>query len=142
MSVDSGTQTTSAVTNLASLAFTVSNNVPYQFEYSILFRSAATTNGIKLGLTTPAFNTFAATARIPVAADGVGGELQGWLTTSGDMVVGTGVQAVNTTYMAWIDGTIVPSANGTLQPQFAGELNTSTGVTVKAGSWAKIYKLT
>jgi len=121
-------------------SFPVQAGSTYYFNFVTLFQSTATVTGIKIGLTTPAFSTFSAKARIPVAADGTAGEFQGWITSSGDSVTGTGVQAINTTYVVDTQGIICPSANGILQLQSAGELTISS-VTVKAGSYGWIESI-
>jgi len=103
------------------------------FAFNVLFRSAVLTTGLKLGLTFPAVTTFAASVELPVAADGTAGQFAGQITSSGDSVTGTGVEATGTTYLASVKGIINPSANGTLQLQYASEI-TATGVVVMANS--------
>jgi hypothetical protein len=115
------------------LSFALTASVTYAFEFRIVFQSAATTTGIGLSVTFPAMTVFAAKALIPIAADAAAGEWQGWITASDDLVIGTGVQAANTNYLAIISGQCTPSANGTLQARVRSEINAST-VTVKAGS--------
>lgn len=132
---DLTTSLTTALRDATGLSFALSSGVTYGFEFYPIFRSAAATNGIKLGLTFPSATIIAATARIPIAADGAGGELQGWITSSGDSVIGTGVQTANTDYRAEIKGTILPSANGNLQVRYAGELSTTLGVVIKQQSF-------
>jgi hypothetical protein len=119
----------------SGLGFAVASGVTYAFEFRPIFRSAVATNGIRLGLTFPAAVIFAATARIPIAADGAGGEFQGWITTSGDAVIGTGVQTANTSYVAEVKGTIRPSANGNVQLQYGSELSTTLGVVIAQESY-------
>jgi hypothetical protein len=133
LTADLAASTSTTVTNTVGLSFALTAGVYYEFRFLVVFRSAATTTGIRLGMTAPAFNVFSAKVKIPIAADGAGGELQGWLTTSGDTVFGTGVQAINTDYLAEIIGVILPSANGTLQVTHATEVAAS-GVTVRQGS--------
>jgi hypothetical protein len=116
------------------LAFPVASGNTYSFAFDVLWKTAAVTNGIKLGLTFPSAVIVTATATIPVAADGTASDLKGWITSSGDSVIGTGAQATGTTYLATIEGTIRPSANGTLQVQYAGELSTTQGVTIQQES--------
>jgi hypothetical protein len=118
----------------ATMLFAISSGVHYAFEWIVLFRSAATTNGVRLGLVFPAATYFGATVRIPVAADATGGEFQGQLTSSGDAVIGTGVEATGTTYVATIDGVINASANGNLQLVYGSELTTGSGIVIKQGS--------
>jgi len=127
--------TTTSLANVTGLAFAVTAGTLYRFSFDVIFRSAATTTGIGLGLTGPAVTSLAATARIPIGADGAGGELQGWLTSSGDAVIGTGVQAIGTDYLARLEGVVLPSANGTVQLQARSEIAASQ-ITVRNGSVA------
>jgi hypothetical protein len=110
------------------LFFPVSSGSTYLFAFDILFKSEIAARGITLALTFPAAVICSAVARIPSAADGTGGELQGWITSSGDAVAGTAVETANTVYKASIEGTIKPSANGNLQVQFANEAASNRGV--------------
>lgn len=128
------------LTNITELNYVLEANKTYAFEFYILFQSnAATTTGIALTLSAPA-GTLAASVLIPVAADGTGGALQGWITASGDVVVGTGVQAINTTYLARIVGVIQTTAAGNFFPQFRSEVNGSQ-VSCRIGSVGFLEKL-
>lgn len=133
LTADLAASTSTTLANTTGLSFAVTAGNYYSFEFVVLFQSAATTTGIRLGLTCPAFTVYSARVEVPVAADGVSADMQGWLTTSGDSVLGTGVQAITTTYAAIIRGLILPSANGTIQVQHATEVAAS-GVTIKQGS--------
>jgi hypothetical protein len=127
------------LTNVSQLFFALTSGTTYSFAFYVIFRSAATTNGIRVALTFPAATIVSATAWIPVAADGVGGEFQGWITSSGDSVIGPGVETAGLDYIAEISGLIRPSADGNLQVQFAGELSTTLGVVVKAQSVGQLF---
>lgn len=127
------TAITTTLANATGLAFTVNAGITYQFRFLVVFR-ANTSVGIKLGVTTPAFTTFSGKVRIPVDNSSVTGEVQGNLTSSGDSVLSSTVNIINTNYLSVIEGTIKPSASGTLQLQYAlggGGVGT---VTVKANS--------
>lgn len=125
--------TSATPTNVTDLSFAVSAGVAYYFRFAVIFRSPTATVGIQLGLTFPAATVFSARACIPIAADGAGCEIQGALTSSGDMVIGTAVPVINTDYTAIVDGVIVPTANGTLQLRAATETGVGP-VTVRQGS--------
>ena len=140
LTADLAASTSTTLTNTTGLSFPVTSGVYYHFKFGVLFRSAATTTGLKLGMTFPAVTRFGATIMTPIAADGAGGQFQGWITTSGDSVIGTGVQAANTDYFAIIEGMILASANGTLQVQHASEV-ASSGVTIRQGSFGQLYTL-
>ena len=119
-------QLTTTPANVTTASFTVLSGSTYYFQFNVVFQSSATGTGIILRLNHPGASVFTAKADIPVAADATAGSLQGWLTSPVDTVTGTGVQAVNTDYLATINGIIVSSKTGTLQLMAAPEVNTSS----------------
>jgi hypothetical protein len=137
-----GEQTVTAVAlvNVTDLSFSLISGNTYYYEFYTLFATSITTTGLRLAVTYPAATLASYRAEIPVAADGVSGDFQGWGTASGDGIVGTGVQAINTAYLANLTGIILPSENGTLQLQFGSEIAAST-VTVYRCSFGKLKKL-
>ena len=126
--------TSTSALAMPGVSFAVSTGVRYRFDFGIVFATGISTTGIKLSALFPAASTFAATAKIPIAGDGPGGELQGWITTSGDTVIGTAIQAASTKYFAKIEGVIIPSADGTLQPTYGSEI-AGSAVSTFAGSY-------
>ena len=118
---------TTSMTDITSFKLPVANGIYYEFRWTIIYQSATLTEGIALGLTTPAFTRYAGKVDIQFAADGAAATWSGALTTSGDKVVSTDVIAINTDYIATITGAILPSADGYLQVQAGSE----TGGTVK-----------
>ena len=135
---DSPTSTTVAMGNVTGLVFSLQAGVTYEFGFCVIFKSFTSTSGLRLGLTFPSATIVSASARIPISADGAAAELQGWITTSGDSVMGTAVQAVNTDYLAMIDGIITPSANGNLQVQSGAELSGAAGTQVRQSSFGRL----
>jgi len=133
LAADAPSSITTGLVNVTGLAVPLLSGKTYGFLAQILFRSATTTTGLKFGATFPAVTDVGINVDIPVAADGTAGTFHGWITSSGDSVIGTGVQAANTTYQGAVWGTIRPSANGTLQIQSGGEI-TVTPTVVKAFS--------
>jgi hypothetical protein len=123
---DTATSATTVLGTVTALAFSVTSGVTYCFAFNVLFRSATTTNGLKLGLQFPAATIAGANIMIPSGADGTA--QVGWITSSGDSVTATGVETADTTYLALIDGNIRPSANGTLQVVFASEVSDAASV--------------
>ena len=107
----------------------------YYIELTMLFRSASTTNGI--GFTAANLNTAAGTisliANIPSGADGTNSLYAGSITSFGDAVTSTAVEAANTDYVAKLQGVFVCTASGDIGFQFRSELN-GTQSQVKAGS--------
>jgi len=130
--------TGSSMTSVPSVAFALLPNNTYTFKFWVMFRSSSSTNGIRLGLTFPVVVRFAASVAIPIAADGTSAVLMGWLTSSGDSVIGTAVQAANTDYMAFVEGTIRVSVAGNLQLTYASE-NSGTSVTVRLGTVGELH---
>lgn len=134
LATDVASVNTSVLANVASLAFLLASGTTYSYAFNVLWQTAAPTVGLRLGLTFPAVTIQSANVRIPIAADGAGAEMQGWVTSSGDSITGTGAEASGTTYLAQIHGTIRPSANGTLQVQAAAGKSSTAGIVVQAQS--------
>jgi hypothetical protein len=133
LTADLPATTAVALTNTTGLAFPVVAGVYYRFDALVIFRSAALTTGLRLGASVPAFTVFSAVVDIPIAGDGPDASIRGQLTTSGDSVLGTGVQAINTDYVATLSGILLPSANGTFQLQHATEI-AGSAITIRRGS--------
>lgn len=131
-------RTSVTLADLSDLSWSVSNGEVYAFRAILIFRSAGLGVGLVAGLTCPA-GVISARVSIPVAADGTAGALDGWITASGDSVSGTGVQATATDYLATIDGILQPTADGTLQLQWATS-GAGTAVNVRAGSWLQVVR--
>lgn len=133
--------TSTTLTSAVNMSLPITANRYHWFEFLVLFRSSLATNGIRLAVTSPAGNTrFGYTMDIPVAADGTGATRHGWGTASGDANVGTGVEAINTDYVAYVRGVILPTLTGVVQLQFASELSGNT-ITMRQGSAGIIYDL-
>lgn len=115
------------LTNVTDMAINVVNGKTYIIDAYILFRSVATNTGIALTIgATGASGTMNCCVDIPIAADGTGASFHGQITALGDIVIGTGVQAANTDYLARIEGFFTCTSSGTIYPQFRSELNAST----------------
>jgi len=92
------------------------------------------TNGLRVGLTFPAATVVSAVAYIPVSADGTAAQHIGWITSSGDSVVGTSMPTINVPLIVQVEGNITPSANGTLALGYGAEISTTVGVILRQGS--------
>jgi len=130
---------TATVANATSLVFNVTTGVTYKFRFNVLFQSASTAVGAKFTLTVPA-GTLAATAHIPMAADGIDSVWLGQITSSGDVVTSTSTLATATTYYGFIEGVFVATASGQLQLQIGAETG-AANITVKAGSSGELRAL-
>jgi len=117
-----------------SLKFDLTSGRTYIFAYRLLMQTPVATNGIRVGLNFPAATVVGANANIPVSVDGVAGVWSGIITSSGDSVVGTSAATVNVPLVVTIEGTIIPSANGTLELGYGGELATTAGIVLRQGS--------
>ena len=129
--------TTTSTLALSTLAFTVSNTILQTFEFGVIFATVSSTTGAKFGLTFPAVSTFAATVVMPSLSASMSSQLVGPITVSGGSVTGTGVQTASTQYLALIYGTILPSANGTLQVTYGTEV-AGSGVSTFAGTYGML----
>jgi len=129
----SQTSSTSLI-DATGLSFNVTSGTYYHFKFIVIFRSSNTNNGITLSISHPGATIFSASAQIPVAGDGVGGEFQGTITASNDAVIGSGVQTTNTDYVAVVEGLILPSTTGTLKLRYASELG-SANIIIKQASF-------
>jgi hypothetical protein len=133
--------TTTTLANVTGLSFSVNSGTYYRFVFHVLFQSSSTANGPKIGATIPSVTTFEAVVELPTATNATtSSKLTGWLTASGNSVTAAGTPATGTTYMAQVEGTILPSANGTLQVQYASA-STSSTVTIKQGSNGLLWSL-
>jgi len=119
--------------NLGNMRFNVTSGTYYYFKFLIQYQSSASTTGLKLTITYPAVTTSAAVATINgLAADGNSHDFTGAITSSGDVVTSTAVVAQNVTYIAILEGTMLPSASGAVQLQWSPE--TANAATIKAGT--------
>lgn len=136
---DLSAYTSTSLTDASGLSFSVNANTYYHFKFIIVFSTASGNTGIRLSVSVPSSpDILSAKATIPIAADGTASELTGWITSSNDAVVGTGVQTSNTDYIAIVEGTLLTGANaGTLQLRYATEVS-SSGVTIKKASFGNL----
>lgn len=132
------------LTNVTELGVTVTAGRSYYLEYTIMFRTAATTTGITLSIGTPdtAAGTVSLQVNIPIAADGTAALYTGSLTSFADVVTSTGVQTAQPTwFIANMKGVFTCTTTGTLLPQFRSEVNGSN-VNFGTGSVALIREFT
>lgn len=135
--------TTADVTNSSSttfkfvneLAFSVVAGKKYYLEYTILYRTAATTTGLRLSMdtTNTAVGNISRMDNFIVAADGTAAMYTAAYTSFTDQTVSNGVPAANTDYIANAKGIFKCTASGTVALQFASEVNGSL-VTIRSGS--------
>lgn len=123
------------------LEMTLLANSTYQIECAVVFQTTATALGVKGGVFTSAGSTGTYTIDIPVAADGTAGLFSGWISSAGDSVTGTAVQAANTNYVMHVYGNITVGTAGNFYIMAAGEGGTGS-MTVREGSTCSVIGLT
>jgi hypothetical protein len=132
MGSDTATGTTTALVTASGMTFALVSGNTYRFAWNVLFDSSTTTIGIKLGLTFPAATIVAANVTIPQVVDANNANFTGQITSSGDSVTSVSAPAAATPFLAIVEGTIRPSANGNLALMYGSEVSTSAlGVRIK-----------
>lgn len=134
--------TTTSTFPIAELAFNVSNTMTHSFEFGVVYASNISTTGLRLGITAPSVSSLSAAVWIPqgVGVAGTLGETRGNISTTGDSVVSSTTPVAGTKYYAQVKGTIVPSANGTLQLTYATEV-AGSAISTFAGSYGILTTL-
>jgi hypothetical protein len=139
---DTATLTTSGLGNVSGLVFALTTGRTYRFWFGVLYQTALTTNGLKIGLTFPAVTIMAAHVWIPVAVAGTGFVFGGAIRASGGNVTATATpDSANNVNMAEITGVIRTTAAGSLQVQAAGEVATTAGIVIRANSVGMLWDI-
>lgn len=117
------------------LGWTVAALHSYYFRFVCMVQSSSLNTGIALSVLGPGAAVFGASG-IMVGQASVGPTViqAGAITGSDVPVTSTGVAVVNTDYVFYVEGVIIPSEPGTLVLRAANETGTNA-VTVKAGSF-------
>lgn len=138
-SADQLTNSATTLTNVTDLSFNATAGRTYYLEYTLLFRTQATTTGIALTLGTSdtAVGDMRGQVNIPIAADGTAALYTGNLTALGDLIISTGVQAAVTNYVATIRAVFICTTGGSIVPQFRSEVAGSNAA-IAIGSVALI----
>lgn len=131
---DSPTAITTTTATTSGLQFLLQSGITYQFKFHMIWRTGLTTAGIRVGLMFPAASIVSGTASTITSADGTAANFVGAITTSGDGVTVTSAPVANTDFLAVIEGSIRPSANGTLHVYHAGEVATASGIILRQRS--------
>lgn len=141
LTADAAANTSTALANVAGLSFPLVANDRYRFTFYALYSTAATTTGIRLGVTCPA-GVIAGRVIINgiTLTDGTAAEFEGSLTFSGDSVMSLAVGTANQPYLALVEGLIIPTAAGNLQLQAASEV-AGSGVTLRNGSHGQLHRV-
>jgi hypothetical protein len=135
------TSTTTTITT-SGLQFNLVSGSTYEFRFGVLYQAYNVIVGLRLGLMFPAVTTVGANVDIPVTATaGTTFYHSGFISATGGSVTATSSPTVKTNVMAFITGTITPSANGTLHVFNASEAACASGILIKAGSYGILNKI-
>lgn len=138
--------TATALANVTQLVLPVAANGIYLIDCTVTFRSAATTTGLNLGLTSPAGASNRVEIVVPITSTAAASQLRtifpnAAVAENAGNVLGTGVTAINSNHTARISGTIVVGATaGNVQIVFATEVANSA-VTLQIGSRLTLIKV-
>lgn len=130
------TNSTTTLADATGLSFSVTSGLFYIFEFSVIFQSNTTTTGIKFAVNGPTNNFFTMQKVIPTSLiANQAGQMERVVNTAA--TASTGVDTVNVNLLAYINGVINPTANGTIIVRFAAE--TTGTVTIKSGSMGILH---
>lgn len=123
------TQSNSTLTavNVNTLTFNVESGNHYTYKVWLNYTTAATTTGIRLGVTAPS-NEWHNTSTVLTLAT-TNSNLR---INNNTMIINTGTPAL-TNNVAFIEGEILATTNGSFKIQFASEVNGSA-ITLQPGS--------
>jgi hypothetical protein len=123
------------ITNLTGMSFPVTNGERTSWECSIYYTAAATTTGSRWSMSGPTttqlnyYSEYTLTATTQT--------VNPWVVAY-DTPAAASATSVVATNRALIQGTVLPSADGTMQVRFATEIDTSA-ITAKAGSYCEYW---
>lgn len=139
-----GSDVTSAETtgatweNITGMSFSVVAGETYRFRMVIGYSSSAGANGSAWGVTGPTLTTL---FLVGTWANGAAAMVPRYVT--GYDSGGVSASSNSGGNVAYLEGTVVCSASGTLQARFASELGSGTQtITVKAGSYIEYRRIT
>lgn len=103
------------LTDVDGMVFAVEAGKRYRFRFVALAQTDTVASAIGLSVSVPAFGAFAATAIMFTGADGGSARVQGRISASDDVVIGTAMPASGVDQLAELEGIITPSADGVVQ---------------------------
>lgn len=136
-----------ALAAITQLSLPMAANSIYRVECFVTFRSAATTTGLNLGISTPAGCKNLVEMVVPITSTAAASQLRtifpsAATASNAGSVLGTGVTATASNHTARISGFLVNgSTSGTCQINFASEVSGSE-VTIQSGSELILLKVT
>jgi len=141
---DVSISTTSAVANLSGFSFPLSVvGATYGYKFYILYRSPATGAALGAAITVPGFRSFAGRAFLAAGVAGTAGTYSGNIAASGVKVQSVSLQAINTTMLGLVEGTITVSTSGVLQLQVANAFGavTTSILTILSGTTGMVWRI-
>ena len=124
------------LTNITDLSFAVIAGVAYTFEAFLIYQSNNLANGMTVSIAGPA-GIYVLKVALINAGNSTAQDFEGVIQAVNGTVVSTSVPVINSNLIAKIEGMIIPSANGTIIPQFRSEVNTNQ-TSIEIGSSARL----
>lgn len=126
------------IADVTGLSFPVSNGKRYGFRFQIVYTSAATTTGSRWSINGPTANVHYRSEYSLTATSRTFNEGR---TTYDSPAASNATSATTGSNMAVIEGTIAPTADGTVIARFASEV-TSSAIVAKANvSWVEWWEI-
>lgn len=137
--VNAPTATLTTTLTHPSLLFLLSTGIPYSFRFDVPWRTGLQTNGLRIGLTFPAMISCSIVAGVATAGASAGVSFQETqIDRSGVFLAGTSAPtSINNA--AYIEGSIMVSAPGTMHVIYGSELATASGVVPLAGGTGSLW---
>jgi len=133
---------TTSFTDITGLTYPIESGKHYCFEAHLYHRSDATTSGSQFGVNGPAMTAMnlmgiqQITASVTAATYGSSAAVTALDTAAVVETTGPGTN----TFLAIISGWVNPSAAGTFAMRGKSEVAAASGLTVKAGSWLRLWQ--
>jgi len=125
------------MTDVTGLSFPVVSGSTYSFKFMIIYTAAATTTGSRWSINGPATTLLGFRSSWPLTITTVTVNNR----TAYDVPTASSTSSGNTAgNIAFIEGFITPSADGTVIARFASEV-TASAITAKAGSFVQFLKV-
>lgn len=133
--------------NATGLSFSVTSGQYYYFRFVLLVQSDNTNVGLQYATTHPSVTAYGARVSHMATSGatdiGATHEHQGYLTAADAQCSASTTSEADTSLISVVEGIIIPSADGTLQLQYAVESGAGSGtVTIKQGSMGWLYDYT
>jgi hypothetical protein len=141
VTADSVHATAATWADVTGLQQVVKSGVRYAFEAHLYHISNATTTGAQFGIGGVAMTAMLIGAQSVVTNSATAATMSSGTATAVDtaaVVQTTGAAAVAPTVLS---GSFQPSADGTFSIRATSEVTVASGLTVKAGSWLKIWQI-